>query len=527
MIRSLRMRFFLIVWPLVVAATVGVGWYFGRWTRVEAHRELRVEGSALDLSDLGLADSAAAMLSAVPAPDIETLHAGLDRLAGRAREAGYPGPNALLVDAAGVLVASSSPGFAAETLTVEADGTLQVERQGERTGEHIRMRAQGWPLEVPEGLTLLDGVMPTAPLRLYVIPTPSVQQNGDNVAVLLGPSLADELAGADSSHVIAGESGRLALADRIDDVELAEFLDRANRTILTAVLAASLIAALATLLLARPVVGRAGRLAMAARRIREGDLSARVPSPSADELGDVEAAFNDMAEELQRSEALKRRLVSDAAHELRTPLTNLVGTLEAVEDGLREADAATLASLREEVGLLERLVEDLQEVAVADAGVLHLDLEEVDLVAAARRAIAGFEAVAGTKGVTFRLEANEAPPACAVRADRNRTGQIFRNLLRNAITHSPPGGEVRVVIAPRGADVEVAIADRGAGISADHLDLIWERFYRVDDSRDRASGGIGLGLAIVKRLVEAQGGRVRADSRPGHGATFRFTLPSA
>ena len=297
-----------------------------------------------------------------------------------------------------------------------------------------------------------------------------------------------------------------------------------------------MIAALATLLLARPVVGRAGRLAGAARQIREGDLSARVPASHGDELGDVEAAFNEMAETLQSTEELKRRLVSDAAHELRTPLTNLVGTLEAVEDGLRDPDAATMTSLREEVALLERLVEDLQEIAVADAGALELDLREVDLFAVAAGAIEAIRSSADAADVRIHLQGDGVPAnfvknddaaSFVVLADPRRLAQIFRNLLRNAVTHSPAGGEIRVRIASRGQNLDVAVQDEGPGIPAKHLDLIWERFYRVEDARDRTSGGMGLGLAIVKRFVEAQGGRVWAESRPGEGATFHFTLPAA
>lgn len=506
MIRSLRTRFFLIVWPLVVAATVGVGWYLSRWTRVEMRRELHVQGSVFDLSALALDDSASALLSATPTPDANGIRAGLDRLAGRAGDAGFPEPTMLLVDAAGVVLGSSSPELAADAVSVDADGALTVEhRTGGRNGEEIRMRAEGREVEVPDGLTLREGAAPTAPVRLYVLPRPTIRRGED---VLVGAE-------------------RPGLAGRVDDVELAELLDRTDRTILMAVLAASLIAAIATLLLARPVVGRAGRLATAARRIREGDLATRVPASSTDELGDVEAAFNEMAEELERSEDLKRRLVSDAAHELRTPLTNLVGTLEAVEDGLRPPDAATLASLREEVALLERLVEDLQEVAIADAGALDLHVEKVDLVDSVQAALAGVESTADAKGVRLRLDVAAAEGERLVRADRSRLGQILRNLLRNAITHSPEGGEIRVRVASAGDAREVMIEDRGSGIAPDHLDLIWERFYRVDDARDRASGGIGLGLAIVKRLVEAHGGRVRVDSRPGEGSAFRFTLPAA
>jgi signal transduction histidine kinase len=520
MLRSLRWRFFLIVWPLVVGSIVAVGWYFGRWTRVELHREMRV-AAAFDVTDLGLGDSVSFILATDPPPEPDQLLEELLVLAETASEAGFPGPRLALIDGAGTLAASTDPDLNRATFEFEGDVLHMHGRLDDGRGGNLEMRLRGADVELPEGFRFVDGIDPTRPVRLFLIPSSEVDITDRRVRVRLGE---DSL----GSGLLGNET--------IDEFQANEFLDRTNRTILTGVLLASLIAALATLLLAQPVVGRAGRLATAARRIREGDLTVRVPASSRDELGDVEGAFNEMAEELERSEGLKRRMVSDAAHELRTPLTNLVGTLEAVEDGLRQPDEATMASLREEVSLLERLVEDLQEIAVADAGALALDLADVDLFVEAEAAIEAFAATANAGRVKLHLQGdgvpahfvkkNEAIEPYVVRADRRRLAQILRNLLSNAITHAPEDSEVRVRLSRRGQNLDIAIQDQGPGIPPEHLDLIWERFYRVEDSRDRDSGGIGLGLAIVKRLVEAQGGRVWAESRPGEGATFHFTLPS-
>lgn len=536
MIRSLRLRFFLIVWPLVVAATVAVGWYLGRWTRVELRRELHVgRAGGLGVAEEVLADSGSALLRRAGTPG--ELEVGLERLGELASTEGLTIARIVLADADGAVVAAAGPPVEREELAFGPDGSLVYEStRGRGSGERtIRMRVDGVELEVPPGFTFpgLEAggrTSPAPPLRLYAFPDPESE-----IARRLAGLEAEEGPGSEGP---AGrwrpvEGGEVAF----DEHEVARFLDRADRTIVTAVLVASLIAALATFLLARPVVGRAGRLAEAARRIRGGDLEARVPSPSTDELGDVERAFNEMAEELERSEAMKRRLVTDVAHELRTPLTNLVGLLEAVEDGLERPDASTVASLREEVGLLERLVEDLQEIAIVDAGQLGLALEEVDLLEVSVAAREGLAIPAEAAGVEIEIHADGVParhvsvderaPPYLVRADRQRLAQVLRNLLANAITHAPEGGAVEVRLQRRGDNLDVAVRDGGPGIPLEHLDLIWERFYRVESSRDRASGGTGLGLAIVKRLVEAQGGRVWAESRPGDGATFHFTLPAA
>lgn len=538
MIRSLRFRFFLVVWPLVVAAVVGVGWYFGRQTRVQLHREMRVAAS-FDVEDLSLGDSVSVLLSSTPPPEPRELLVGLRGLAARAEASGFPGPRILLLDGEGRLAATTDSAIDDASLNLDGE-VLHYHRDLDPDGSRkIEMRMRGEDVALPEGFRFVDGVDPSEPVRLFILPSPDVDiaDRGLRLGLREGLLSGDEPLSGSGPLSDEARARELFGNETIDEFQANEFLDRTNQTILTGVLLASLIAALATLLVARPVVGRAGRLAAAARQIREGDLATRVPATSGDELGDVEAAFNEMAEALQRSEDLKRRMVSDAAHELRTPLTNLVGTLEAVEDGLRDPDAATLSSLREEVGLLERLVEDLQEIAVADAGALALDLENVDLLAEAEAAIDAIAATAAAAGVKVHLQAdgvparfvgkNEALDPYLVVADRRRLAQILRNLLRNAVTHSPAENEVRVRLSRRGQGLDVAVQDHGPGIPARHLDLIWERFYRVEDARDRDTGGMGLGLAIVKRLVEAQGGRVWAESRPGEGATFHFSLPAA
>jgi signal transduction histidine kinase len=315
--------------------------------------------------------------------------------------------------------------------------------------------------------------------------------------------------------IVAPGTGRLK--------EQREFLGSVDRWIFGGVAVAGALALIATAALSRRILKPVEELTEAARRMERGDLATQVAIKTKDEIGDLGRAFNSMAQARAGSEELRRRLVNDIAHELRTPLTNLKAQLEAVEDGLLPADAATQTSLREETALLERLVDDLQELALAEAGQLRLDLAEVSLEEAAGAAIAALKPSAEAAGV--RLESTVGPELPPVRADWNRVGQILRNLISNAITHSPRGGVVRIGARRAGTEIEIAVRDEGPGIAPEHLPRIFERFYRADASRSRSTGGAGLGLAIVRQLARAQGGDARAESEPGRGATFLVTFP--
>ena len=304
-----------------------------------------------------------------------------------------------------------------------------------------------------------------------------------------------------------------------------EFFGSVDRWIFGGVAVLGALALLATAVLARRILKPVEELTAAARRMERGDLAARVQVRSADEIGELGGAFNSMAEARAKVEELRRRLIGDVAHELRTPLTNLKAQLEAIEDGLLPAGGETLASLREETAILERLVDDLQELALAEAGQLKLEISEISLDETARAAVSALKSAADAAGV--RLECEAEPDLPFARADRERVGQILRNLLANAITHSPRGGSVRVTARREGSGLAVAVSDDGSGIAPEHQERIFDRFYRVDPSRSRDTGGAGLGLAIVRQLVRAQGGDARVESESGRGATFSFTLPPA
>jgi signal transduction histidine kinase len=317
------------------------------------------------------------------------------------------------------------------------------------------------------------------------------------------------------AYVVPLENNSLETIER-------NFSGNVNRSLGWAIATAGLAALLLTVLLSQSILGPIEALIRATRRMEQGDLSQRVRLRTSGELQELGEAFNAMANGLQRLEQLRRNMVTDVAHELRTPLSNLRGYLEAIRDGVVEATPGMIASLHEEAMLLNRLVDDLQELALAESGQLTLVRQPVQLAELVSRSIFLLEARAAQKGLSLRADLPGDLPV--VQADPERISQVLRNLLNNAITNTPPSGEVRLGARQVNGQVEVSVADSGMGIAPEHLPYVFERFYRVDKSRTRATGGAGLGLAIVKQLVEAHGGQVSIASEPERGTTVRFTL---
>lgn len=323
---------------------------------------------------------------------------------------------------------------------------------------------------------------------------------------------------------VAGQPVRVWLSNGSAE---GSFITAINRSLLLAGVLAGLAAVLLTVVLSARILKPVKALTVAATRMQGGDLTQRVRVKNTDEIGTLARAFNAMADSLARSEQLRRNLISDVAHDLRTPLTNIRGYLEALEDRVLMPTPATIDSIREEAMLLNRLIDDLQELALADAGQLRLSCQSVAIEDVLHQTANSVQPRALAKRLTIRVDVPEAlPPALA---DPGRVSQVLRNVIGNAITHTPDDGQV--VVAARATlpsgEVEISVRDTGAGIPPEHLPYIFERFYRADPSRARATGGTGLGLAIVKQLVEAQGGHVSAKSELGHGTTITFTLPMA
>jgi two-component system sensor histidine kinase BaeS len=285
------------------------------------------------------------------------------------------------------------------------------------------------------------------------------------------------------------------------------------------------IALLLTFILSRRILAPVKALTGAARQFGKGDFSHRVDYKGKGELGELASSFNSMAEDLERNERLRRNMVADVAHELRTPLSNLKGYLEAIADGVIKPDEAAIKSLYEEASSLSRLVEDLQELSLADAGKLNIIVQPEDISRLIKETVTVFQAKAAAKSLTISADLPAALPP--VNIDSHRIRQVLYNLLDNAVAHTGKEGRITVTAHEKKNRVYISVADTGEGIPPEDLPMIFERFYRVDKSRARATGGSGLGLTIAKRLVESHGGTIEVRSQPGQGSTFTFNLPVA
>jgi signal transduction histidine kinase len=295
-------------------------------------------------------------------------------------------------------------------------------------------------------------------------------------------------------------------------------------TILAVAAASSTGGLIAALVVARSIHAATDRVRAAAAAVAHGDLGARAPEDGPAELAELAAAFNEMAANVEGLFDARRQLVAWASHDLRTPLANMQAMLEALEDRL-VPPGRYLPALQEQARTLAGLVDDLFELARIDAGVLTLELRETPLAALVRSCLRGLEAEARARRVTLAAELEGAD--ASVRCAPEKVERVLANLLTNALRHTPSDGAVAVVVEPLEREVRVSVEDTGEGLPADSSKRIFDRFWRGDPARTRATGGGGLGLAIARGLVEAQGGRIWAEDRPGGGARISFTLPRA
>jgi signal transduction histidine kinase len=299
-----------------------------------------------------------------------------------------------------------------------------------------------------------------------------------------------------------------------------------DQSVTTVVVVAVVIAILASVALAM-VMGRMlarplREVGAAARRIADGDYAARVPRGGPEEIVSLADSFNQMAMSLEEQERMRRDFIANAAHELRTPLTNLQGYLEALRDGVIVADRSTYESLWDEAERLVRLSRSLDALAEGDAATRPPVLEPIDLAGAVRSAVELAQPAIERAGLRLSVD---VPPALPARANPDHLAQVLANLLSNAVRYTPAGGLVSVRAERRPGDLLVSVGNSGEPIPPDDLARLFERFYRVEKSRDQARGGAGIGLAIVKQLVEAGGGRVGAESAAGE-TRFWFSLPA-
>jgi signal transduction histidine kinase len=454
---SLRLRLILAVAAVVLASIVAVALSSSRMVRIEFERTTRDDPPPERAGPRAVA-------TALAAHHRSNGWKGAESLLRVLRYDHFQDRDLLLLDPQDRLIAATMP---ARLLRVNRTGE-RVETEFETRGRHARII-----LNRPITVTGSDGA---------------------RLATLL---------------VVPRESRRNAAA-----------LQKVNRGLLAIVVAVGLVALLSTALLARSIVRPVEQLQHAVTRIEAGDVGHRVEVTSRDELGRLAHAFNAMSGELAHDRILRRNLVNDVAHELRTPLTNLICTVEGIQDGLRTADARVLASLHDDLTLLQHLVDDLQTLSLAEAGTLPLHREPVPVRDLVARLIASQPDPAQSR-ITIDI-----PDDLRLNVDRLRFQQILGNLIANALTHGGPTPRIEISARTLAIHVELTIRDTGPGIPPEHLPHVFDRFYRADPSRDRTTGGAGLGLAIVKNLVELHGASIGVESGVGEGSTFRIAFPT-
>ncbi len=320
--------------------------------------------------------------------------------------------------------------------------------------------------------------------------------------------------------MLAAEPGMM---DSFSDPASQEFLTQVNRSLLLAGLVAGLIALVLGFVLFRQITAPLNALAVASNKISAGDLNARAEVRGQDEIAQVGRAFNAMAENLARSETARRNMLADVAHELRNPIGVIQSHLEAMLDAVFPTTPEQIASLHDETLLLTRLVDDLRELALADAGQLRLTRQTTDLRALVSKTVEAFQVQAAENQITLTTDLVANLPL--LNLDAQRIEQVLRNLISNALRYTSAGGTVTVKLLKSGNAARVEITDTGPGIPADALPHVFERFWHGDKSRSRAQGGTGLGLAIAKQWIEAHGGQIGVQSQVGRGTTFWFSLP--
>ncbi len=374
-----------------------------------------------------------------------------------------------------------------------------------------------------------------------------VQPTVEKMEFLLGQRIIlsdpDGIVIADSQRELLGKQyhpdspGRILLTTRGNRPVILHFTPRSStdfpspqrpyqpiiRFLLWGGLVAITIALVITFFMSRRILAPIKTMTVTARQLGKGDFSRRIQIQDKGELGELAHAFNSMASDLEQVEQLRRNMIADAAHELRTPLSNVRGYLEAISDGIITPDDNTIRSLDEEVMLLSRLVDDLHELSLAEAGELKLERQREDIDRLIKQITAAIQPQMSEKGLLLATNVPDKLPP--VNIDGHRIGQVLRNLLENAVVHSNRGDSITVTARQQADQIEVSVIDTGEGIPDEDLPKIFERYYRVDKSRTRASGGSGLGLTIARRLVEAHGGNIRVESTPGKGSCFTFTVP--
>jgi len=303
-----------------------------------------------------------------------------------------------------------------------------------------------------------------------------------------------------------------------------DFLLRLIRAIYWSVLAASGIALVFGGVLAYTLTRSLRELTTATRALARGELGRQVAVRSRDELGELATSFNQMSSELERSNELRRKMTADIAHDLRTPLSVIMGYTEALSEGKLEANPEIFRVMHTETRHLNHLVEDLKTLSLADARELPLNLQLASPGDLLSRLASAYRVQAGEEEITLNVDI--APDLPEIEVDVERMAQVLDNLMSNALRYTPKGGQIVLSADQSGGQVRLSVADNGAGIPAGELPFIFERSFRGDQARQEKYGETGLGLAIAKSLVEAQGGTISVESKPGEGTKFTIRFPA-
>jgi histidine kinase len=375
-------------------------------------------------------------------------------------------------------------------------------------------RHLGWKIFVSYLLVIFVGIIVLTTAAEFVVP-----RSFDRHLATMGSMMVNMM-------------GSSSMGMDFDADLFTNFRTAVNEALTIAALAAVIAAVVVSFFVSRQVVTPVREMMLASRFIADGHYEERVRVPGdpskgeLDELSQLALSFNQMAAKLEQVEIRRRELIGDISHELRTPLTAIKGSMEGLVDGVLPGNEETYMGIYKEADRLQRLVSDLQELSRVEAGAFELDRKAIDvpdlLTATVERLKMQFE----EKGVLLVVEIPDGLPQ--VQADEDRIGQVLLNLVGNAMQYTPSGGEVKIKATHQDDEISISVSDTGIGISPEHLEHLFTRFYRVDKSRSRAGGGSGIGLTIAKFLVEAHGGRIWAESAgPDLGSTFTFTLPVA
>ncbi|VEB86008.1 signal transduction histidine-protein kinase BaeS [Citrobacter koseri] len=331
-----------------------------------------------------------------------------------------------------------------------------------------------------------------------------------------GTRRAIHVNGVEVGAVIASPVERLT---RNTDIN---FDKQQRRTSWLIVALSTLLAALATFPLARGLLAPVKRLVEGTHKLAAGDFTTRVTPTSADELGKLAQDFNQLASTLEKNQQMRRDFMADISHELRTPLAVLRGELEAIQDGVRQFTPESVASLQAEVGTLTKLVDDLHQLSMSDEGALAYQKTSVDLIPLLEVAGGAFRERFASRGLTLHFS---LPDSVMVFGDPDRLMQLFNNLLENSLRYTDSGGSLHISAEQRDNMLLLTFADSAPGVRDEQLQKLFERFYRTEGSRNRASGGSGLGLAICDNIVQAHNGRIRASHSPFGGLSITVELP--